>query len=235
MRVFQRSSQAYEPDHAKAANSYPCFSHAGSDCDSSTIKANLPDARSERLMLQKWPRTEVHLSSLLQYPADPWSAGPAEFSEAGEPDYSRCIQFPSECCTFAAGYCTCEDQPHFDLQLQAGFCKCYGCHTRMLEHLIQSLLMSAHRFNAQSFPTGPITRPPLTDSLDLSMTWTSAATRRADWVTGNRAQSTHVQYTSCTPAVATSFHMIAGAAGRRSLPHCGASFSGGSFALTAIN
>ena len=96
----------------------------------------------------------------------------------------------------------------------------------MLGSLIQSLLMSAHRFNAQSFP---ITRPPPTDSLDLSMTWTSAATRRADWVTGNRARSTHVQYTSCTTAVATSFHMIAGTAGRRFLPHCGASFSGGSF------
>ena len=68
MRVFQRSSQAYEPDHAKAANSYPCFFHARSDCDSST---NLPGALSEKLMLQKWPRTEVHLSSLLQYSADP--------------------------------------------------------------------------------------------------------------------------------------------------------------------
>lgn len=117
---FQRPSQAYEPDHAKAANSYPCFPHAGSDCDSSTIQANLPGALSERLMLQKWPPTEVHLSSLLQYSAEPWSAGPAEFSEACEPDYFRCIHFPSECCTFAADYCTCEDQPHFDLQLQQG-------------------------------------------------------------------------------------------------------------------
>ena len=69
--TFERPSQAYEPDHAKAANSYPCFSHAGSDCDSFTIKANLPGALSERLMLQKWPRTEVHLSSFLQYSADP--------------------------------------------------------------------------------------------------------------------------------------------------------------------
>ena len=168
-------------------------------------------------MLQIWPRTEVRLS---------WSAGPAEFSEAGEPDGFRCIHFPSECCTFAAGYCTCVDQPHFDLQLQQGSANAMA---------VSPAARASHpiTFNVRTpvqcpvLPYMPDNTPTLTDSLDLSMTWTSAATRRADWVTGNRAQSTHVQYISCTTAVATSFHMIAGAAGRRSLPHCGASFSGG--------
>ena len=116
----------------------------GSDGDSSTTIGNSPGALSGRLMLQKWPRcerTDVHLSSLLQDSAGPWSARPAEFSEAGEPDYFRCIHFPLDAAALPPATAHARINPTLTCHTKQGsgnLCKCYGCLTRMLEHLIQS-------------------------------------------------------------------------------------------------
>ena len=117
----------------------------GSDGDSSTTIGNSPGALSERSRLQHG-RDETELKSICRRCCKILLTLVCTACRILRGLRARLFPlhtFPLGCCTFAAGYCTCEDQPHFDLQLKQGsgnLCKCYGCLTRMLEHLIQSLL-----------------------------------------------------------------------------------------------